>query len=216
VIDPAGAALRAVTGGSGWAYPLLFAAGLFGSIGPCVAPRYVAVAALVANARRPFAVTALFVLGVVAAYVALGTVAGAIGTLLVWSTALYTSLSAVLIVAGVVTLVRAAPHRHGHDAAKVPVTAGGTFLLGAATALVVSPCCTPLLAAIAGLTILGGRAAAGASLLAAFAIGHTTPLLIAATGARLPLLRRLGTSAVPAIVAGTLLIALGGYYGALA
>ena len=217
MIDPAGEALRAVAGGSAWAYPLLFVTGALTSIGPCVAPRYVAVAALAANARRPFAMTSVFALGVVGAYVALGAAAGAIGSLLAWSASLYATLAIVLFGAGVTTLVRARPHTHAEDAhARVPVSAGGSLLLGAATALVVSPCCTPLIAAIAGLTIVSGRAAAGATLLAAFALGHALPLLLAATGAQAPFVRRLGASAAPGIVGGTLLIALGGFYGALA
>lgn len=217
MIDPAGDALRAVAGGSAWAYPLLFLTGTLTSIGPCVAPRYVAVAALAGSARRPFVVVSLFALGVVGAYVALGAAAGALGTLIAWSAPLYASLATILIAAGIVMLLRATPHAHAErTATRVPVSAGGTLLLGAATTLVVSPCCTPLIAAIAGLTIVSGRPATGASLLATFALGHAVPLLLAAAGARAPFAQRLGASPVPGIVGATLLIALGGFYGALA
>ena len=216
MIDPAGEGLRAVTNGSVSAYPLLFAAGIVASLGPCVAPRYVAVAALAAGARRPLAVSALFALGVVAASVTVGTAAGAAAALLAWSTALYGALAAVLIGGGTITLVRAVPHRHDATMARRPVTAGGTFLLGAATALVVSPCCTPLLGAIAGLTIAAGRGPAGAGLLATFAFGHAAPLLFAAAGARAPRLPRFDMGPAPTIDASALLIALGAYYGALA
>jgi cytochrome c-type biogenesis protein len=217
VIDLAGDALRAVAGGSGWAYPLLFLNGTLTSIGPCIAPRYVAVAALAGSSRRPLAVLSLFGLGVVGAYVALGAAAGALGALIAWSAPLYATLATILIVAGIVTLVRATPHAHAEGtAARVPASAGGTLLLGAATTLVVSPCCTPVIAAIAGLTIVSGRPATGAALLIAFALGHAAPLLLAAAGARAPFAQRLGASPVPSIVGATLLIALGGFYGALA
>ena len=52
---PFGDGLHAVAMRSPLAYPLVFAAGAVTSIGPCAAPRYVAVAALVSSARRAVA-----------------------------------------------------------------------------------------------------------------------------------------------------------------
>lgn len=217
MIDPAGEGVRAVAGGSAWAYPLLFLAGIVTSAGPCVAPRYVAVAALAGSARRPLAVALVFALGVGGAYVALGAAAGSLGALIAWSTALYALLAVTLIGAGIVTLVRATAHVHEHRT-RASVSAGGTLLLGAASALVVSPCCTPLIAAIAGLTIVSGHPASGALLLATFALGHVAPVLVAAVaGVRATgFARGIGTSPVAAIVGGSLMIALGGFYGVLA
>ncbi len=60
----------------------------------------------------------------------------------------------------------------------------GAFLLGASSALVVSPCCAPVIAGIAGLTIAGTRAGDGIVLVAAFSLGHALPLFAAAAVGR--------------------------------
>ncbi len=107
MIDVLGEGLRAAATRSPLAYPLVFAAGVVTSVGPCVAPRYVAVAALANAARRPWRVVAAFVAGLVGAYVALGLAAGALGALWSTSSAVYAVLAVVLAVGGLVTLLRA-------------------------------------------------------------------------------------------------------------
>ena len=230
MIDVLGEGLRAAATRSPLAYPLVFAAGVATSVGPCVAPRYVAVAALANAARRPWHVVGAFVAGLVGAYALLGLAAGALGTL--WSTSgtVYLILAAGLGAGGILTLLRADPrdrHDHDHDhggrrdggrAKRAQASAGGTFLLGASSAFVVSPCCTPVVAGIAGLTTLGGRTVEGVALLVAFALGHALPLLAAGVlGTRIAaLLARAAASSAPAVVAGTLMLALAAYYGALA
>src|SRR5438270_387747 len=71
IMDLTSAALRAVGSGTAWAPAFAFAAGAAGSAGPCVAPRFVAIAAFTLN--RPFRDSALmttsFVAGHVATYV---------------------------------------------------------------------------------------------------------------------------------------------------
>ncbi|MEA2721266.1 MAG: Cytochrome biosis protein transrane region, partial [Candidatus Eremiobacteraeota bacterium] len=225
-------------------------AGMVTSVGPCAAPRYVAVAACAHAARRPRTIVAAFACGLVCAYVALGLVAGALGTLWAASAAVYGLMAAALAVSGIVTLARARggshSHSHGgvHDdgdlhegvngdghahggvqgarrhnaAAPGNVSAGGVFLLGASSALVVSPCCTPVVAGIAGLTLASGHSAAGISLLAVFACGHVLPVLAAgALGTRLSAaLRHAAALQAPSIVAGSLMLALAAYYGTLA
>jgi thiol:disulfide interchange protein DsbD len=224
VIDAVTAGLNAVATRSPLAYPLVFAAGAVTSIGPCAAPRYVAVAALVGTARRPWRTIAVFVAGLVGAYVALGVAAGALGVLWSASRMVYAALAGALAVAGIVTLLRGggAPHAH-HDHGRVlergtGASIGGTFLLGASSAFVVSPCCTPIVAGIAGLTTAAGHTGAGVALLAAFAFGHALPVVSAgALGTRVAhALRRLAASHAPAVVAGTLMLALAAYYGVLA
>jgi cytochrome c biogenesis protein CcdA len=95
---------------------------------------------------------------------------------------------------------------------------GGPLLLGAASALVVSPCCTPMLAAIVATSAELGRPLAGAALLGCFALGHALPLFLA--GSPATLLRRFRLRGIaaqsPAIIGGTLLLSLGVFYGALA
>lgn len=219
--DAVGAALAAVAARSAVAYPLVFAAGIVTSIGPCAAPRYIAVAACAHAARRPWAIVAAFAGGLVCAYVALGTAAGAIGTLWAASAATYALVAAVLAVSGVVTLARACGESHSHESmhhGRRSASLGGVFLLGASSAFVVSPCCTPVVAGIAGLTMTSGHSADGIMLLAAFASGHVLPVLACgALGTRLSAaLRRVAASQAPSVVSGSLMLALAAYYGVLA
>lgn len=219
MIDPLGESLRAAAAGSPLAYPLVFAAGLATSIGPCVAPRYVAVAALAHGSAHPSRIVGAFLAGLIGAYVTLGLGAGALGALWSNSTAIYVILAAALAAGGIVTLLGVQPHDHERRrACAVPGNAGGTFLLGASSAFVVSPCCTPAIAGIAGLTTLAGHTVEGTLLLATFALGHGSPLLAAgALGRRVSaLFARLAASDAPAVIGGTLMLALAAYYGVLA
>ncbi|MEA2663784.1 MAG: cytochrome c-type biosis protein [Candidatus Eremiobacteraeota bacterium] len=224
MIDVLGEGLRAAALRSPLAYPLVFAAGVATSAGPCVAPRYVALAALANAAQRPWRTIAAFVAGLVGAYVALGLAAGALSALWSSSSVTYAVLAAALAAGGSATLLREDAHpcenARAREAASAKQSAslGGTFLLGVSSALVVSPCCTPVVAGIAGLTALGGRCGEGIALLVAFALGHALPLLAAgALSARIAaLLARLSASSAPAVVSGTLMLALAAYYGVLA
>ena len=279
MIDVLGESLRAVGTRSALAYPLVLGAGVLTGIGPCAAPRYVAVAALTHAARTPRTTLAAFTAGLVGAYVALGALAGTAGTAAwgvasLWSASpvVYALLATALLAGGVVTLIRArgdvatavcaqrgaatslhaerdvtsthvgrashagpCAHDHAHTQARLhadarardhahavdgrgSTTLGGAFLLGASSVLVVSPCCTPVVAAIAALTLATGRALDGVSLLAVFALGHVVPVALAgALGNRFAgVLRRVTASQAPAIVSGALMLALGAYYGVLA
>jgi cytochrome c-type biogenesis protein len=223
VIDVVSEGLRAVATRSPLAAPLVFAAGVATSAGPCVAPRYVAVTALAQSARRPWSVIVTFVSGIAAAYVVLGLVTGAVGALWMRSAPLYGLLGAALAAGGLVTLLRAdgspcREHAHARVVRGRGRSAGGVFLLGATSALVVSPCCTPVVAAIAGITTTGTRPLEGVMLLLAFALGHALPLAGAGVlGRRIgDFFSRIAASQAPAIVSGSLMLALGAYYGALA
>jgi cytochrome c biogenesis protein CcdA len=223
VTDAVTAGLQAVATRSPLAYPLVFAAGALTSIGPCAAPRYVALAALVNASRRPSRIVAAFVSGLIGAYVVLGAAAGALGTLWSASRLVYAALAIVLAVAGFATLQHGggAPHvhqgAHAHSA-RAQASLGGTFLLGASSAIVVSPCCTPIVAAIAGLTTASGHMGPGVALLAAFAGGHAVPIVFAgALGSGVAnAVRHVAASHASATVAGTLMLALAAYYGVLA
>ena len=221
--DAVSAGLHAVATRSPLAYPFVFAAGMVTSIGPCAAPRYVALAALVNASRRPARVIAAFVAGLVGAYVVLGAAAGALGALWSASRFVYAALAFMLAVAGVTTLLRDGGASHAHasvhaNGAGGRVSLGGTLLLGASSAFVVSPCCTPVVAGIAGLTTASGHAGEGVALLAAFACGHVLPIVSAgAVGTRAACaLRHVVASHASAVVAGTLMLALAAYYGVLA
>ena len=223
MIDAVSTGLHAVATRSPLAYPLVFTAGAVTGLGPCAASRYVALAALVSGSPRPWRTVAAFVAGLVGAYVVLGAAAGALGALWSASGLVYAALAVALAVAGITTLLRGNTPHHAHagagDArAAARASLGGTFLLGASSAFVVSPCCTPVVAGIAGLTTAGGHTATGVALMGAFACGHALPVVCAgALGMRAArMLQRLTASHAPAVVAGTLMLALAAYYGVLA
>lgn len=222
--------MLAAGSGSPLAIGLVFLAGTITSVGPCVAPRYVAIAAIVNGYRRPIVPTAAFIAGLVCAFVALGFGAGLLGSTAASSTIIYGSLALGLLCGGLVTLVRAAApqtraecctaDRH-HAPASSPRdsrTLGGVFLLGAASAFVVSPCCTPVVATIVATSAAIGKPGFGMILLVSFALGHALPLFFA--GSIGSIVQRLMRGRVPAqasaIVAGTLMLALAAYYGILA
>ncbi|MEO7040557.1 MAG: sulfite exporter TauE/SafE family protein, partial [Candidatus Elarobacter sp.] len=114
MIDVVGEALQAAGSASSLAYPLCFAAGMVTSLGPCVAPRYIAVAALANNTRRGWWNLAAFLAGLIGAYVALGLSAASLGALWSSSRALYLALAVGLAVSGVATVAGARSERGSH------------------------------------------------------------------------------------------------------
>jgi cytochrome c biogenesis protein CcdA len=223
VIDLLGEGMHAIAMRSVLAYPFVFAAGAATGIGPCAAPRYVAVAALAGATSRPWTVLAPFGAGLAGAYAVLGLATGTLAALWSASRAVYLALAIGLAVSALATLMRDGARSHGacttrRAAAPARASTGGVFLLGASSAFVVAPCCTPAIAAIAGLTVTSGHVADGAALLAAFGCGHALPVL--ATGAlasRLTMIvRRLDAAGATAVVGGGLMLALAAYYGILA
>lgn len=223
--DPGTLTALAVSARSPAALGTVFLAGLVTSAGPCMAPRYVAITALANRDRRPLVPTLAFVAGMLGALVALGFAAGLLGTLWSWSPAVHEVLAAGLIAGGAVALVRAVPHDHRDDrcshcrpASGRPRSIGAVFLLGAGSAFVVSPCCTPIVAATAAASMAVGAPFAGVLLLLAYGAGHAAPLLLAGTVG--PAVSRLVPEAwhgqPAAIVSAVLMLALGAYYGVLA
>jgi thiol:disulfide interchange protein DsbD len=228
VIDAIGDGIRLMQVRSPAALPVLFGAGLITSIGPCVAPRYIALAALAHRAPRPWLTATVFATGIVAAYVMIGVCAGSLAQLQQWSTAIDLAFAAALAAGGLMTLLRDDTHTHTrthvHTQAHVANSrvaeprSWTVACMGAASALVVSPCCTPVVAAIAGLAAFGARPVEGALLLAAFAAGHVLPLgvvVCAPAGLATTLRSRVSTHA-GAVISGTLLLALAAFYGVLA
>jgi len=223
MIDPISATLSALTAHSPAAIILVFLAGLATSLGPCVAPRYLAVAAVAGTHRRPLVPISAFIGGLTAAFMAIGFTAGALGALWSISSTVYALMGLALVAGGTIMLVRAVPgpgshheHRETHPGAAAVGpnrSLGGIFLLGAASALVISPCCTPVVAAIVATSTAIGQPVLGALLLLSYALGHSLPLLLAAT------LRQLTGYAArvrlpvqaSAIVSAVLMLALGFY-----
>jgi cytochrome c biogenesis protein CcdA len=214
MIDPVAVSVQAVSSGSIARLPIVMLAGLLTSFGPCVAPRYVALAALLERGRRT-RTTLTFVAGMLVAYAGLGLGAGLLGALTLHASALYIVLAAILIGTGLRVLIAEPKCAHAHDGQRARLS--GAFSLGAASAFVVSPCCTPVVAAVLGMAAFEGNSWSRTSLLAGFALGHAAPVLAAAPGSSL-LLRigsRWNAGAAPALVSGTLMVALGLYYGLL-
>jgi len=211
---------QAIATGSPAAVLGVFMAGAASSLGPCVAPRYLAVAGLSTGTRRPTGATIAFVCGLVTVYVTLGFTAGWAGSIHHGTPVIDAVMGIALVSSGIMMVWQAEPRtgHHCHGAAHIPATHGGPFLLGAASALVVSPCCTPMLAAIVATASALGRPLAGAALLACVAIGHALPLFAAGTiGGLLHRLPAAGAIAqTPAVVVGSLMIGLGAFYGAIA
>jgi cytochrome c biogenesis protein CcdA len=210
--------LQAADSGAAVVYPLAFGAGAVTSAGPCVAPRYLTLAAIVQGAARPWSVIATYVGGLVAATIALSLALDTLTLLHGVASVIDALLALALAAAGLATLARGGTCTENHARRPRVLGVGGVALLGACGALVVSPCCTPVMLAIAGLAVTGSRAGGTTLLLTAYALGHAMPLLLAgAAGARLvrPFAAFAGTHA-PATVSGTLMLALASYYGVIA
>lgn len=220
MIDPLAFTVEALTRGDATRLPLVAFAGALTSFGPCVAPRYIAIASLLGQRRRTLTI-ATFVAGMLTAYTALGFGAGLLGQVNGHASLLYAVLAAVLAGGGVVTVLRAPSCGHTHHAVSdnlPPHRLSAVFSLGAASAFVVSPCCTPVVAAVIGMTAGATDPFSRALLLAAFTLGHSAPLFaVGSLGSIFARpLRAWNASPAPAVVSGSLMLALGGYYGMLA
>lgn len=220
MIDPVALSVDAVVRGDATRLPVVALAGVITSLGPCVAPRYVAVAALLGERRRTLTIAA-FVAGMLAAYTALGFGTGLLGQFAGHASALYLILAVALGAGGLRTLLRTPRCNHAH--AEGPRTTvqprrlSGVFSLGAASAFVVSPCCTPVVAAVLGMTALDGNPLSRAALLGAFALGHAAPLFAVGSLGTIcaRTFRDWNASPAPVVVSGTLMLGLGAYYGLL-
>ncbi|HVA34435.1 MAG TPA: cytochrome c biogenesis protein CcdA [Candidatus Baltobacteraceae bacterium] len=201
--------------------PLIaMAAGLASSFGPCIAPRFVTLAALTADGS-PFqrrTRVASFVGGLCACYVLMGSVAGALGYVAATSHYVYAMLASIFIVAGLFVLTR--PTRHACSVKTTHVgntSAGAAAIAGFGCGLVASPCCGPIAAIVGGIGVATGSVNYGALILGSFALGHAIPLFAGAGVIRF--VRSTGgtiaATAAP-VVSGALLLALGSYYALLA
>jgi thiol:disulfide interchange protein DsbD len=220
MLDPISQALAAVSSRSAYAVPLVFAAGAASSIGPCVAPRFIAAAGLAAGKTRSRAVGLVFafVAGLTSTYAAFGAVSSLLGRAVQLSTYTYWAVAVALAAGGCVTLWRGektCASAHRHEAGR---SAGGALLLGASFALVVSPCCTPLIVGILAYTSAAGSAGYGSLLLACFALGHALPIAAAAFGANgvTRCLQRYSVRQAATVVSAALMLGLSAYYAVLA
>ncbi len=217
MIDPIGSAIAAAAQESPWAPALACVAGVATSVGPCVAPRFVAVAALASSPGvARWKTVSAFAAGLCASYVVLGIAAGLAARIAAISAHVYALLAVVLLVFGLKTLW-SEPESCMHGDPK-PRSLGSACLLGMSLALVASPCCTPVIVVLGSLAASGPSPAFGALLIGSYAAGHALPLAGAGfgwqwIGARLDV-----RSLRPAMqtIGGALMLALAGYYGVLA
>lgn len=220
MFDPTSQGLAAVSARSALAPPLVFAAGAVSSVGPCVAPRFIAVAGLAAGKSRiqTAVLVSAFIAGLTVVYAAFGAIAPLLGQVTRFSGCTYAMIAVALSAAGCLTLWRGhngcahEPGRHGGGGS------GGAFLLGGSCALVLSPCCAPLVLGI--LTYASGSSTVGyaSGLLACFALGHALPVLAVGFGVNgiTQLLQRHAVLQASCVVSASLMLGLGGYYAVLA
>lgn len=220
MLDPSAQALAAVSARSSTAVPLVFAAGVLSSLGPCAAPRCIAVAGLCAGTSRGRAVCAAFafIAGLAATYAAFGAVSSLVARAGELSAYTYWAVAAAFTAAGCAALWRGEPecaHAHGRPPAR---GIGAAMLLGCSFALVVSPCCTPIVLGILAYASPAGDAVRASALLAAFAFGHALPILAIAfgTSGTARILERYTLRRAANVVAAALMLGLAGYYAVLA
>jgi cytochrome c-type biogenesis protein len=219
VFDPFSDGLRAIGMQHANAAGLAFLAGAASCAGPCVAPRFIAVTALASREtpRSAWRPVGAFLCGLVGAYASFGAIASVLGWAASRSTEIYAAAAAALAICGVFTLMRESSSSEGackHQAA----ASGGPFLLGASSALIVSPCCAPMVFGIVSYTTALGKPLYGCMLLACFAVGHAVPLVAAAFGAHraAAIVCAKSFSQAVNVVSGSLMIALAGLYAVLA
>lgn len=207
-----------------WPIAILVAlvAGVLSSFSPCVLASVSLVVGYVGgysggNRRKAVAYSALFCLGLILTFTALGYMAASFGRLMSgvgrgW----YLTLGAGMLALGLWIAVGA---RGPAVSCRLPKLGGGpmaALAMGGVAGLVSSPCATPALAAILGLVAGTGSPAYGALLLATYAVGHSALVFLAgcsigfvqtlSASAKVAKLSRLSTLAVGALVA------LGGAY----
>lgn len=203
--------------GSPTAPALAFALGIVTSAGPCFGPRLASLIGLASNASgaRRARIVVAFIGGLALSYTLIAASATLFLRVSAFSAWTYMALGTLLVWSGMRMLI-AGEHALVHGASSRSSSCGSALLTGASFAFVASPCCTPIVASIAGIAGLSDAHWFGLSVAAAFAIGHASPLVLASICAsrvhvhmqpwRLPL----------SVVGGSVMLSLGGYYALLA
>ncbi len=179
-------------GASVWAYLAVYLGGILASFTPCVYPFIPITLAYIGGHSsgsrvRGFILSLFYVLGLALTYTALGAAAALSGRLfgqMLTSPWTYGIAANVCIFMGL-SLFGLFPLPHFAPGFLRRVQPGGTtgglfasFLLGAASGLVMSPCTTPILATVLGYVAVGQNMAFGMSLLFVFSLGMGTLLIV--------------------------------------
>lgn len=197
------------------AYALALLAGIATSIGPCIAPRYVAATALSTGAGQERLVRlGAFVCGTVTMSLAMASIGSLLMQLARASSVIYWILSITLVVSGCRALWFGGEDTCSAHGRSIK-SAGAAFLLGAGTSMAISPCCTPILIALGALSS-SLRMGSVVGLIAAYTIGHLAPVLMVYVAANTvsDAVSRYRDAA--ATVGAAVTIALGLYYAVLA
>ena len=190
-------------------------AGLTSSFGPCLAPRYLLVAAQLTRGATVWDLAA-FLSGCISGYLTFAITGVGLSILQLGSHIVYGTLSVALIGSGLASLfsIRCTCV----DVAFRPGTlsAGGRFLLGLSCSVMVSPCCAPIAVAL-GLQAGLSDAPMAAAILVAFGLGHAIPIGACALASSFQRIRKcmlpFGTAST---ISGSLLVAVGMLYAVLA
>jgi cytochrome c biogenesis protein CcdA len=190
-----------------------FLGGLTSSLGPCLAPRYLLVAAQIA-ARATARDLAFFMVGSICGYLLFAIAGLSFAVLAAGSHVIYMVLSVGLVFYGIKTLLSMPCTCRSLQG--VPGSVSSRFLLGISCTLMGSPCCAPIALAL-GLQAEQHAPLIAAATLLAFGLGHAAPILacVITAGSRRFRSYRLPYGAA-ATVSGTLLTAVGALYGLLA
>lgn len=179
----------AVAMGGALALPMAFLGGIVMGLNPCCIALYPAAAAsCCAGAcdeprRLPLVRALVFVAGSAVAMTVLGMLAALAGDTMSGLGGWVRYAVAVVPIAMGVTLLVGDQFRQQRMFASNARSLAGTFFAGLLLSLVISPCGTPVLAAILSLAAYKGNAAFGAMLLFAYGIGNGLPLLIVGSAA---------------------------------
>ena len=199
--------------------------GILSGLGPCAAPRILAMTGLThrENAGTAALLLGAFVLGTTSVYAAIGSAATWATRLIDLSPYLYALAAIVLGIGGIRALLydshtcdRACSALHNRSSRR---SIGSAFFFGGASASVASPCCTPLLFAMLASSSQADRPQTTVLLLAIFAIGSTVPAIAIATFASTITSRwknlLVTHSRSFATAHAGLLLGIGAYYGIL-
>lgn len=191
-----------------------FVSGLATSLGPCLVPRYLALAAQISNGAGGVSI-GTFLCGCVAGYITFAGGGAVVTVLQASSRVIYTVAAAILAAAGLRALLVAGSSQH-HGVRHKCQSLGARFLGGICCSIFGAPCCIPVALAL-GVQSSAYDAGFGAITLGAFGAGQALPLAImaAASGLRLPAWIQMPPE-IPATVGGTVLIAIGALFGAVA
>lgn len=196
----------------------VFTAGVLTASGPCAAPRFAAIAGLTSgkSAGEAVKLCTAFCSGLLLGYASFAVTAWVFQSALQHSHLLYAALACAFTAAALAPFLR---RKCSHDRpAPSAASAGTALLLGASLALLVSPCCAPVIIAVTTYAAADGHGAHGALLLACYAAGHALPLLALAGVAQkcAAVFTAIATARATVLVTSGVLLALAGYYAVLA